>query len=231
MLQALLLGVIAQSALLLSGLIVYWVTIPKRIVGWLAGFGAGALISAVAFDLIAQDEMEGLGDLEIALWLLIGALIFIGGDRLVESRFGEGGEAGALGIVLGAVVDAIPESIILGIQVALGFPVSVAFIFAIWISNVPQALAPSVDLAKAGWGKTKVALMWSGVVGASALAAGIGYLLASNISGVNGARMAALAAGGILAMLTDSLMPFAFEKGGSYTGIWTVVGFALAFAM
>jgi ZIP family zinc transporter len=230
MVQALLLGVITQSALLLSGLVVYWVTVPPRIVGWLAGFGAGALISAVAFDLIAQDEMEGLGNLEIALWLVIGALIFIGGDRLVESRFGNGGAAGALGIVLGAVVDAIPESIILGIQVAVGIPVSVAFIFAVWISNIPQSLAPSVDLAEAGWSKTKVALMWGGVVGASALAAGLGFLLAS-IVGVNGARMAALAAGGILAMLTDSLMPFAFERGGNLTGIWTVFGFAIAFAM
>jgi hypothetical protein len=70
------------------------ITVPRRIVGWLAGFGAGALISAVAFDLIAQDQMRGLGDLEIALWLLIGALVFIGGDRLVESRFGEGGASG-----------------------------------------------------------------------------------------------------------------------------------------
>ena len=231
MLQSLLLGVIAQSALLLSGLAVYFVTVPPRIVGWLAGFGAGALISAVAFDLIAQDEMEGLADLEITIWLMVGALIFIGGDRLVERRFGEGGEAGALGIVLGSVVDAVPESIILGIQVAVGFPISVAFIFAIWISNVPQALAPSVDLAESGWRISKVALMWSGVVIASALAAGLGFLLASNISGVNGARMAALAAGGILAMLTDSLLPFAFDRGGDLTGIWTVVGFATAFAM
>jgi ZIP family zinc transporter len=231
MLQALLLGFVSQSALLLSGLVVYYVTIPKRIVGWLAGFGAGALISAVAFDLIAQDQMEGVSDLEIALWLLIGALVFIGGDRLVESRFGDGGAGGALGIVLGAVVDAIPESIILGIQVALGIPVSAAFIFAVWISNIPQSLAPSVDLAEDGWSKAKVALMWSGVVVASSLAAGLGFLAASNISGVNGARMAALAAGGILAMLTNSLMPFAYERGGNLTGIWTVVGFAIAFAM
>ncbi len=187
--------------------------------------------AAIAFDLIAQDEIQGLGDLEIALWLLIGALIFIGGDRLVESRFGDGGAGGALGIVLGAVVDAIPESIILGIQVALGIPVSMAFIFAVWISNIPQSLAPSVDLAEEGWSKAKVALMWGGVVVASALAAGLGFLLASNINSVNGSRMAALAAGGILAMLTDSLMPFAYERGGKLTGIWTVVGFAVAFAM
>jgi ZIP family zinc transporter len=180
---------------------------------------------------LAQDEIQGLGDLEIALWLLIGALIFIGGDRLVESRFGDGGAGGALGIVLGAVVDAIPESIILGIQVALGIPVSMAFIFAVWISNIPQSLAPSVDLAEEGWSKAKVALMWGGVVVASALAAGLGFLLASNINSVNGSRMAALAAGGILAMLTDSLMPFAYERGGKLTGIWTVVGFAVAFAM
>ena len=119
----------------------------------------------------------------------------------------------------------------MGIQVALGIPVSMAFIFAVWISNIPQSLAPSVDLAEEGWSKAKVALMWGGVVVASALAAGLGFLLASNINSVNGSRMAALAAGGILAMLTDSLMPFAYERGGKLTGIWTVVGFAVAFAM
>jgi zinc transporter, ZIP family len=70
-------------------------------------------------------------------------------------------------------------------------------------------------------------VLWGAVVVACALAAGLGYLLGS-ISGDTGDRMAALAAGGLLAMLTNSLMPFAFDRGGRLAGMFTVVGFALA---
>lgn len=231
MLQAVVLGALSQSSLLLSGLVVYWIKIPGKVVGWLAGFGAGALISAIAFDLIAQDQAEGVVNLELALWLLIGAFIFVGGDSLVEKRFGADGSGGALGIVLGAVVDGIPESLIFGIQLAAGIPVSMAFLFAVWVSNIPQALAPSVDLAQNGWALGKTAGMWSAVVIACGVAAGAGYLLATNFSDANGARMAALAAGGLLAMLTDSLMPFAYERGGKLAGVGTVIGFIVAYLM
>lgn len=231
MLGAIILGALAQSSLLLSGLAVYWVKIPSRIVGWLAGFGAGALISAVAFDLIAQDISEGIGPITGATWLLIGALLFIVGDRLVEQRFGGDGQGGALGIILGAVVDGIPESLIFGIQIAVGIPVSVAFIFAVWISNVPQALAPSADLAQSGWSKTTMAAVWGAVVVASGIAAGLGFFAASSFGSVDGSRMAALAAGGILAMLTDSLIPFSYERGGNGAGLGTVIGFAISLAL
>ena len=110
MLDAFLLGAAAQSALVLSGLAVYLVKVPKKVVGAFAGFGAGALLAAIAFDLIPQGE--GLQYGQLALWLLIGGGVFIVSDALVESKFGEGGGSGALGIVVGAVVDGIPESLI-----------------------------------------------------------------------------------------------------------------------
>ena len=228
MLNAFILGALAQSSLLLSGLAVYWIRVPTRVVGWLAGFGAGTLISAVAFDLIAQDIAEGIGAVQGALWLLLGAVIFVGGDYLVDKRFGGDGTGGALGIVLGAVVDGIPESVIFGIQVALGMPLSVAFLFSVAVSNIPQALAPSADLAKAGWSRTKMAAAWGSVVLACGVAAAVGYMVAIRIADTNGMGMAALAAGGLLAMLTNSLIPFAYERGGVGAGFGTVVGFAIS---
>lgn len=78
MLDAFGLGILAQSSLLLAGLVVCWVTVPRKVVGALAGFGAGALIAAVSFDLIA--EAEALDSTEFALWMLIGVAIFLGGD-------------------------------------------------------------------------------------------------------------------------------------------------------
>lgn len=227
-LQAFALGGLAQSSLLLAGLVVYWVKPTKRVIGALAGYGAGALIAAVAFDLVP--EAEELLNWELAIWMLGGALVFVVSDRIVESKFGEGDSAGPLGIVVGSVVDGIPESIIFGIQIGAGSPIGAAFIAAVFISNIPQALAPSASLAGYGWPRARTTAMWSIVVLACAVTAWLGYLLGS-AGDATGARPAALAAGGLLAMLTDSLMPYAVKEGGSPAGVWTVVGFVTALAM
>jgi ZIP family zinc transporter len=226
-LNAFLLGAVAQSTLLLAGLLVYWVKVPPRVIGWLAGFGAGSLISAVAFDLIEQADL--LGATEMMVWLVIGTVIFLGGERLIEQRFGE--EAGALGIVLGSVVDGVPESAIFGTQLALGAAVSPAFLFSVMVSNLPQALAPSADLAASGWKIARMAAMWAAVVVACGVASAVLYLLATNITAVNGNRAAAIAAGGLLAMITNSLIPFSYERGGILTGFFTALGFAVSFLM
>jgi zinc transporter, ZIP family len=226
--EAFLLGTVAQVSLLLAGLAATFFDVPKRVVGAMAGFGAGAMISAVSFDLVGQAAV--LGAVPMTFWLLVGAVIFIVGDKLVERRFGEAGVGGALGIVLGSVVDGVPESLIFGIGIALGAPVSLGFLGAVIVSNVPQALAPSVDLHKAGWSRAKLGMLWGAVVLACGVAAALGAFASQLSPGVTGNELAALAAGGLLAMLTDSLMPFAFEHGGDSAGFWTVVGFALAVA-
>jgi ZIP family zinc transporter len=224
MLHAITLGALAQISLLLSGLLATWVRIPAKVVGWFAGLGAGALISAVSFDLTRQ--AAALGGLRLAAWLLVGAAAFIAGDVAIERRLGPAEGSDPLGIVLGSVVDGVPESLIFGIGVAAGNPVSIGFLGAVIVSNVPQALAPSADLVSAGWSRARLSAMWGSVVAACGLAAGLGYL-AGTIGGTGDAA-AAFAAGGLLAMLTNSLMPFAFSRGGNLAGLWTVIGFALA---
>src|SRR6185503_16140164 len=212
---------IAQSSLLLSGVIPYVTRIPDRIIGILAGVGAGALIAAVAFDLVP----EALDVRETALWFLVGAGIFLVADHVIERRFGADGAGGALGIVLGSVVDGVPESLIFGIQLAAGVPLSVAFLAAVFVSNIPQALAPSADLMRSGWPIGRMVTLWGSVVIACGVAAALGFLLASDLPDVVGARAAAIAAGGLLAMLAASLVPFAYEKGGPWAALATVVGF------
>ncbi len=224
MLQAFALGAIAQSSLLLSGVIPFVLRIPDRIVGILAGIGAGALIAAVAFDLVP----ESIAISEVALWFFVGAGIFLVADRIIEERFGgddAGGGGGPLGIVLGSVVDGVPESLIFGIQLAAGIPISIAFFAAVFVSNIPQALAPSADLIRSGWKPPRMISLWSAVVLACGVASAMGWLLATNVDDVTGARAAAIAAGGLLAMLTASLVPFAYEKGGAGAALGTVVGF------
>lgn len=231
MLDAFALGALAQSALLLSGILAYYLKLPPKVLGWLGGFGAGALLVAIMTDLLPQEE-EFLSLQEVGLWLLVGASIFLVADYFVLKRFGgeegEEGEGGAIGIVIGAIVDGIPESVIFGIQLATGVPISVQFVFAIWISNVPQSFVPSADMAESGWAKSKVALMWTAVVMACGIAAALGYLLAANLSDVNGARAAGIAAGGLLAMLTNSLIPFSVKRGAAWAGLGTVIGFVLS---
>ncbi len=226
MLNAFGLGLLAQSSLLVAGLIVCWVTVPRRLVGVLASFGAGAMLAAISFDLIA--EADGLELWELSSWMLVGVAVFLLGDRLVERRFGKDGTGPAMGIVVGSVVDGVPESVIFGIQLATGLPLSPSFLAAVLVSNIPQAIAPSADLAAAGWGPRRLGRLWGMVVLACGAAAAFGYLGAELATEVTGARMAALAAGGLLAMLTNSLLPFAFERGGELAGPATVVGFCLS---
>ena len=228
MLDALALGTLAQSSLLLAGVAVCWVTIPPRLVGVLAGFGVGALISAVSFDLIS--EAEELDSWQMGLWMLIGLIVFLGGDYVVERRFGNEGTGGSMGIVVGSVVDGVPESIIFGIQLATGFPLSPSFLGAVFVSNIPQAVAPSADLHASGWSPRRLGGLWFLVVLACGVAAVLGFLAADVSGAATGDRMAALAAGGLLAMLTNSLVPFAYERAGALAGAATVAGFCVSLA-
>jgi len=227
MLQALGLGLLGASSLLLAGLFACWVQVPARIVGILAGFGAGALIAAITTDLVVEAR-DALDQSEFALWMLIGAAVFLLSDAAVEKRFGATGVGGAMGIVVGSVVDGVPESFIFGAQVGTGLPISISFLAAVLVSNIPQSIAPSADLAAAGWGARRIGILWLWVVLACGAAAAVGYLLTDVSSEATGARMAAIAAGGLLAMLTNSLMPFAYERGRSLAGVATVVGFCLS---
>jgi ZIP family zinc transporter len=227
MLEAFGWGLLAQSSLLLAGLLVCWVTVPTKVVGILGGFGAGAMIAAVSFDLLPEAQTD-IEPWQTGLWMLLGVAVFLVADQFVERRFGSEGAGGAMGIVVGSVVDGVPESAILGIQVGIGMPISLGFVAAVFISNIPQAIAPSADLAAGGWGPRRLGQLWLLVVLACGVAAALGFLATDLSEAVQGDRAAALAAGGLLAMLTNSLIPFSFERGGSLAGAATALGFCLS---
>jgi len=116
------------------------------------------------------------------------------------------------------------------VQLARDVPVSIAFLAAVFVSNIPQALAPSAALAEGGRNWRRICGLWLWVVVACGAAAALGHLLAASFEAADGARSAALASGGILAMLANSLIPFAHERSES-AGIWTAIGFCSALAM
>lgn len=227
MLNAFALGALAQSSLLLAGLLVYLVRIPTLLIGILAGAGAGGLLAAISFDLLP--EAKNLKPAELGLWMMVGVAIFLLGDWAVERRFGAAGTGAAMGIVVGSVVDGVPESIIFGIQIGTGFTISASFLAAVLLSNVPQAMAPSADLAAAGWKPMKLGALWLAVVLACGAASTVGYLFTDATSAAQGDRAAALAAGGLLAMLVNSLIPFAYDRGRQWAGTAAAIGFALAY--
>lgn len=226
MFEAFAVGAIAQSSLLLAGLLVYLTTLPPKLIGQLAGFGAGALLAAAAFQLVPEAQVS-LDNIEVGIWLLIGGGVFVVADRIVERRFGE---SGAMGIVVGNVNDALPESLIFGIQLGGGLALSWPFVAAVWVSNIPQVIPPAADLAASGWARARQVALWGSVVILAGAFSAAGFAISAALGDVNGARVAAFTIGGLIAMLTTSLIPFAYEKGGLPAGIWAVVGFGITLA-
>jgi ZIP family zinc transporter len=199
------------------------------------GIGAGALISAIAYELVPESMLVGPG---MALAFGIGALAFFAGDWLVDRRGGAdrkdiaGDQPGGSGtaIFIGTLLDNVPESIILGMSLALGGAVNLAFLAAVFVSNLPEGVAGSLNLQTAGRSRGTIFWMWASLVLISAVCAGLGYFVIRWMPGADGRIAQAFAAGAMLTMLADAMMPEAFQHGGMAVGLFTVLGF-LASAM
>jgi ZIP family zinc transporter len=213
-----------------------WAHVSRRAIGYVMAFGSGVLISALAFELTSEAFDLGGAD-AVASGLGAGALAYFAGDAMIDRRGGdnrkrssqaEGGAAGA--IVLGAVLDGIPESAAIGLTVLDGGTVSVAVVAAVFISNVPESLSAATGLRERhspAW----ILSLWAGVTVVSALAAGLGYAVMGGAGGNLTGFVQAFAGGAVLTMLADTMMPEAFEHSGKATGLLTVLGFALAFLL
>ncbi len=231
-------GLLAASSLLIGGLLVLRVRIGDRALGLIMAFGAGVLISAVAYELVEEafSTSKGAG---VPGGLAAGALVFFVGDTIIDRMGGEGRksmagghEAGtALAIVLGIVLDGIPESAVIGLTILQGGTVSVAMLVAVFLSNLPEAIAATTGLRLSGWRTRNIIGLWLLVMLVSALASLAGYGLFDSASPDAVAFVLSFAAGAILTMLADTMMPEAFERGGKLVGLATTLGFGLAFAI
>jgi zinc transporter, ZIP family len=227
MLEAGFWGLLAGSSLVLGAGLGIWLPISRRIVALVMGFGAGALVSALAFDLTFEAFEEG-GAVLTAFGLAAGGLTFFIGDVLIESGAGKAGAAG-LAIALGALLDGLPESFVLGASLVAGAGVSVPFLVAVLLSNLPEGLAGARDLRAGGHSVPWILGLWTGVAIASGVAAAIGFALVGSMAGESHGVAKAFAAGAILTMLADTLFPEAYESGGKGVGLATLLGFTLAF--
>lgn len=234
-------GVLASSSLLLGGVLALTLPITKRALGLIMAFGAGVLISAVAYDLVEEAQSKAAGSGRVAYGLFAGALTFFvgdafvdragGGDRKRSGGTGAAAEGGsfALPVVLGIVLDGIPESIVIGLSLLGGEGVGVAVLAAVFLSNLPEAMAATTGLRVDGWAGTRILALWAAVAVVCGGASFVGYRVFDTAGPESIAFVEAFAGGAILTMLADTMMPEAFEHGGKAVGLLTTLGFGLAF--
>ena len=234
-------GLLSASSLVIGAVIALRFRMPLRVIGLIMGFGAGVLISAVAFDLVEEAAGKSTGHGALVAGLFSGCLVFFGGDRLIDRLGGgdrkdptggeEEGGGSPLSIVLGTVLDGIPESMVIGLTIFEGGAVGAAYLAAVFISNLPESISSTSGLVTSGWVKSRILWMWIGITLVSALASLAGYGLFQDSSPGVVAFVLTFAAGAILTMLANTMMPEAFEHGGKWVGIMVTLGFAVAFTI
>jgi ZIP family zinc transporter len=211
-------GALAASSLVIGaalGLARAW---PDRLVGLVLGFGAGALISAVSFELALEGIEEG-GPLASGIGLALGALTYFFLSRTIQ------------GLALGAFLDGVPEQLVLGMGIAAGNGVSVGLLAAVFVSNLPEAIGSVDEMRTTRRSPAQIMRMWVVIAVVCALASVLGWVLADNIGGRVGGAINGFAAGALLVMLTDSMIPDAHDKAKRSAGLVVVLGFAVATAL
>ncbi|MCS7006509.1 MAG: hypothetical protein NZL88_03025 [Gaiellaceae bacterium] len=237
MLEAALWGLVTASSLLLGAAISVLARPGDRLVGLTIAFGSGALIAAVAYELVLEASRTNVR--LAAVGFALGGATFYVGDWLIDRRGGHGRKkvtgpplAGlAAAIVHGTVRDGIPQSFVHGASHQTDGTVPIAVVAGVFVSNVPESLSASVGLLAKGWTARRILAMWGAVVSVSVLAAAAGWIVLATITGGGGAFALAFAGGALLVMLADTLMPEAFHLGGREAGILTAFGFALGFGL
>jgi ZIP family zinc transporter len=246
-LEAGLWGLIGGAALVVGALVAWFVRVPRVAIASVMAFGSGVLISAVAFDLMAEAADTG-GLLATAVGFLGGAFAYLAANAVLarhgakhRKRSGENpGEdqpseqeqqGSGLAIAIGALLDGIPESVVLGVGLLAGGSVSLSVLAAVFISNVPEGLSSAAGMKRKGRSAGYVFGVWGGIAVASGLAGLLGVLLLQGAPPVLIAVITAVAAGAILTMIADTMIPEAFERTRTWTGVIATVGFLLAFAI
>lgn len=232
-------GLLAASSLVIGALAALLLRIDRQVIGLIMGFGAGVLISALSFDLVEEAADKGPDQWAPILGIFLGCGVFFGGDWLI-SRHGGGNrkdpggaqeEGSPLAIVLGTVLDGIPESLVIGLTIVEGGAVGAAYLAAVFISNLPEAISSTAGLVTSGWRRSRILWMWVAIALVSGLSSLLGYSLFEDASANTVAFVLCFAAGGILAMLAETMMPEAFEHSHKLVGIATTLGFVVAFSI
>ncbi|MEU8844560.1 ZIP family zinc transporter [Streptomyces roseus] len=236
-------GLFAGAALLVGAAVGTLFRVPAQWIALVMAFGSGVLISAVSFELVDEAYRQG-GVLPTAAGAVAGATAYSVANAYLARRGArhrkrsgarqpsEGTQPGSgNAIALGALLDGIPESVVIGTSLLGGGSVGLATVVAVFISNVPEGMASAAGMKRAGRSRAYVFTLWSVIAGVSGLAALAGYAFLGGVSGTWMAAITAVAAGAILAMVADTMIPEAFEEAHLLAGLTTVLGFLTAFVL
>jgi ZIP family zinc transporter len=228
-------GAIAASSLLIGAVVAYVTTPSRGFIAIVMALGAGLLIGSVAFELI--DEALKIADVSsVGLYMLAGAATFTLGNWYLDRKgaadrknsSGAQADGSPLAIVFGSILDGIPESFVLGLTVLNG-GISVGLLIGVLLSNLPEGMSSSAGMRIAGWPRQRVFGMWFAVVVVSGVSSLLGYqLLGDPSSGHSGAFAQGFAAGALLAMVADTMLPEAYEVERDFTGSLVAIGFAIS---
>src|ERR671933_558915 len=231
-------GFVGGVSLLIGALIDLYAGASQRVISIVMAVGAGVLISSVAFELM--DEAYKTGGFDAAsAGLLLGALLYFAADWVVSRRGGkhrkrsqgQQEEGSATAITIGALMEGIPESVAIGVSLIGGGAVGLVMVAAVFLSNVPESLSAAAGMKKAGRSTAHILGLWGAVVAISAVSALFGYLFLAGAPEDLIAAIQAFAAGAILTMLASTMMPEAYQEGGSAVGVVTALGFLVAFVL
>ncbi|GGU13864.1 ZIP family metal transporter [Lentzea flava] len=235
-------GLAGGGALLVGALVAWFVRVPRDVVAVVMAFGAGVLTAAAAFELMDEAERNG-GLLATSVGFLGGAVVYVLANVVLARRGArhrkrssnqpsEQDQAGSgTAIAVGALLDGVPESVVLGVSLLGGGGIGVAMLAAVVISNVPEGLSSVAGMKQAGRGAGYVFGVWGAIAVASGVAAAVGNVLLDGASPQLIAVITAVAAGAILAMIADTMIPEAYERARLYTGLCTTAGFLTAFVV
>lgn len=240
--QAGLWGVVSGSALILGAAVGYGVNVPRRVVASVMAFGAGVLLSAIAFELM-DEAYQRAGLAPAVAGFLMGAAVYTAANRVlaewgakhrkrshIQPAAANEEDASGAAIAVGALLDGVPESIVLGLSILHGGAVSVATLVAIFLSNLPEGLSSSAGMRRAGRSARYIFGMWISIALLTAVGSIVGYAVFGRFS-PSVVAATTVAAGAMLAMIADTMMPEAHAETHDFAGLITVAGFLVSFAL
>src|SRR4051812_48929439 len=220
-------GAVSAASLLIGAVLGVLRPWNRRALGLVLGFGSGALISGIAFQLTAGG-FEAAGPWPLVAGLTAGALVFFFADRAVEQWAIRAGGVAGLSLALGGLLDGIPEQAVLGIDLSHGNGVSLALLMAIFVSNLPESIGSSTQMHQGGKSTRFVLVLWVAVAAICVASTALGYAAATVTRGRFEGLVDGFAAGALLVMLVGAMIPEAQKQAGRLAGLAAVLGFALA---